>query len=204
MNLTESPFAQNLRRLHTEGVPEEGPSSARVTIVEFTDFQCESCSVQAKMLDDELRQAFPGHVRLYAKDFPLKGVHDWAFQAAVAGACAYEQGNAHFWVYRRWVFDHQEEMSSSNINAKVLEFARQDRLHTQDLRACMSSSAATNAVQASIAEAQALNLSGTPTLFINGRRLDGSRRWSEIQAIIRFELDNTQAAGDAKCLCGPN
>src|SRR5437899_8460408 len=90
-DMTKSPFKNNLDKLKTESAPRFGAAGAPVTMVVFGDFQCPNCKSEAEVLRKNLPSAFPDKVQVYFKDFPLQSIHPWAFTAALAGRCVYQQ-----------------------------------------------------------------------------------------------------------------
>src|SRR5262249_53017256 len=93
--------------------PARGPDGAKVTIVEFSDFQCPYCARGRKVVDEVLK-SYPKDVRVVFRDFPLP-MHDNAQKAAEAGQCAAEQGK--FWELHDWMFDHQDKLSVAELTA---------------------------------------------------------------------------------------
>src|SRR5437868_3731985 len=83
-----------------------GPAGAKVTIVEFSDFECPAC----RMAEPPVRRImalYDGKVRLVFKHFPLERMHPWARRGAVAAECAGRQGR--FWEFHHELYDHQDE-----------------------------------------------------------------------------------------------
>src|SRR5277367_5346220 len=83
-NLGKSPFQSNLDKLTLTDQPSFGPADAAVTIVEFGDFECPDCKMEAPVLRHDLTEAFSSKVRVIFKNFPLESVHPWARAAAIA------------------------------------------------------------------------------------------------------------------------
>src|SRR5262249_35409256 len=77
-DIRESPFASELKNLHTGSAPAQGPANAPVTLAVFSDFQCPYCKEVAKTLQQNLVKTYPDQVRLVFKDFPLESIHPWA------------------------------------------------------------------------------------------------------------------------------
>jgi len=111
---------------------------------------------------------FPGKVRLVYKDFPLN-FHAGAEPAAVAARCAAEHGR--FWTYHDLLFTAQPAFS----RADLLTYADRLDVPREPFRACLDSGRYRDAVRADIQEGRALGVTGTPTFFVNGRRLVGAQ-----------------------------
>jgi protein-disulfide isomerase len=193
-SLGKSPFQANLDRLTLADQPSFGPTDAPVTIVEFGDFECPDCKMEAPVLRRDLAESMGGKVRVYFKNFPLESVHPWARAAAIAGRCVYRQGQPAFWKFYDWIYDQQEEITGDNLNAKVLAWAGDNSVDTSKLGQCLDTKATEPEVDRSIAEGRALGVSGTPTLFINGRKI-GGLLWPDLQLVINKELEYTTAGG---------
>src|SRR5208282_4911351 len=166
-NLGKSPFQSNLDKLTLTDQPSFGPADAPVTIVEFGDFECPDCKMEAPILRHDVTDTFAGKVRVYFKNFPLESVHPWARAAAIAGRCVYQQGQPAFWKFYDWDYENQDQITADNLNAKVLAWAGENGVDTVKLGQCIDTKASEPEVNSSIAEAHALGVSGTPTLFIN-------------------------------------
>jgi protein-disulfide isomerase len=184
-DMSVDPFADNRAKAHLEGNPSKGPADARVTLVEFSDFECPHC----RELYEELKEVearYP-QVRVVYKDFPLTTIHPWAQTAALGGRCAFEQSPAGFWKVHDSIFDNQDVLSAENVWDKLVEFATAAGLNADTFKACLSSPDAEKAVDANRADGVALDVSSTPTVYINGRPLVGGDV-ATLDRLIDFEL----------------
>lgn len=186
-NVNQTPFQENLDKLTTAGAPSFGAANAPITIFEFGDLQCPDCKMEAPVLRNNLIQTFPGKVRVYFKDFPLESLHPWARAAAITGRCVYRQGEQAFWNFYDWIYDTQDQIDPGNLQSKVLAWAGQKGLDSIQLGRCIDSKATESEVNRSIAEGRSLGIRGTPTLFIDGRRI-GGLQWPDLQLVINNEL----------------
>ncbi len=170
-DMNADPFAEIRSKLHTENAPAMGPSNAKVTLVEFADLECPSC----RQLDRVLRDYLPQHpeVRLVFKHFPLTQIHPWAMTAATATQCAFQQNAAAFWKMHDAIFDAQDLINPSNVWDKMLDLASQEGLNLDQFKACTSSPDTANQIKQSIEDGHSLNITATPTTFVNGRRVVG-------------------------------
>lgn len=197
-DINKNPFSEDLAKLKTDTAPSFGPAGAPVTLVMFGDFECPDCRMEAMAIRQNLATEFSKEVRVYFKDFPLEQIHPWARTAAIAGRCVYGQQPAAFWKYFDWVYDHQVEITPENFKEKFNDFVKTDsELDGMQLGHCMESNATEAEVNASIAEGKALHIDGTPTSFVNGRRLIGSYPWPNLQQIINGELNYQKTTMDA-------
>jgi protein-disulfide isomerase len=184
-DMSSNPFAENLAHLNIEGNPTSGPADARVTIVEFSDFECPHCRDLFRNLK-ALETQYP-QVRVVYKDFPLTQIHPWTETASIGARCAYMQSPAAFWKVHDAIFESQDLISPENIWEKLLGFASAAGLDTDAFKACMSSPEAKKAVEANRADGQALNVASTPTVFVNGRMLNTADK-SLLDQYIKYEL----------------
>jgi protein-disulfide isomerase len=186
-DMTADPFADTRAKLQLGNSPAMGPANAKVTLVEFADFECPSC----RELDKILREVLPSHpeVRLVYKDYPLTDIHPWAMTAAIAGQCANQQNTQGFWKLHDSIFDAQQLISPSNAWDKINDLANQAGLNLDAFRTCIASPEPTHAIEASIEQGHTLNVNSTPTIFVNGRRIVGADR-TLLDQLIQFELFN--------------
>ena len=202
-NFAENPFKEDLEKLKTASAPSFGPASAPVTVVEFGDFECPNCKEEAKTLRDNVPTQFPTQVRVVFKDFPLEQIHPWAKSAAIAGRCIYQQNLGAFWKFHDWIYDHQTDITAENLKTQVLDFAKNaPDLDSLQLGRCIDTKATEAEVDASIAEAHALHVDATPTLFLNGRRLVGNYPWQNLNQILTGELNYQKSSHDTPAASG--
>ena len=200
-DIDKSPFAGELAKLKTDLQPSFGTPGAKVVIVAFSDFQCGYCREEAKTLRANLLQAYPKDVRLYFKDFPIEQIHPWAKQASIAGRCVFRQNPAAFWDFHDWIFDKQAEITPQNLKAKLTEWIPTKGLDSMQFSRCFENRSTEAEVNRSIAEARALKVNSTPTLFVNGRMVPGSVPWPQMKAIIDWELDYASKHPDSGEKC---
>jgi protein-disulfide isomerase len=185
-DMTRDPLADTRARLQIKDAPILGEAKAPVTLVEFSDFECPVC----RNLHDALRGLLPkyGHqVRVVFKDFPIEQIHPWARTAALAGRCAYQQDPSSFWKLYDFIYDHQDLISAENAWQKMLDYGSQAGLNTDNLKACMAGPEAGPAIDASRANGLLVEVSSTPTVFVNGRRLVGADA-RILEQYIQYEL----------------
>jgi protein-disulfide isomerase len=189
-DMTKDPLAENRVKLQTKDAPSSGDPAGSVTMVEFSDFECPVCRSLHDVLQG-LLVAYP-QVHLVFKDFPLEQ-HPWARIAAIAGRCAYNQDPKSFWKMYDLIYDNQEIISAENAYNKFNDYASQVGLNADSFKSCLSSPEAAAAVDASRANGLALEVSSTPTIFINGRRVVGADPHL-IEQNIKYELARPKAS----------
>lgn len=195
-HIDKSPFQPVKDLLKEENQPSfGGDAKALVDVVVFGDFQCPVCKKENVELRKNLPAAFGTKVRVYFNDFPLNSIHPWAMKASVYGRCTYRQGQETFWKFHDWIFENQQSITVENLDAKVQEFAKDNQADGAKLTACSTDSTAVAEVNRNIKMGHDLSVSATPTLFINGRKIEGAMEWPVLTQLLQIEID--QAAKDA-------
>ncbi len=187
-------FADTRAKLHPDGNPSKGPTDARVTVVEFSDFECPHCQQFYRMLKT-VEPNYP-QVRFVFKDFPLVAVHPWALTAALGARCAYLQSPDAFWLVHDAIFENQEIISAENVWDKVLEFAARAGLDKEAVKACMSGPDSRKAIEASATDGVAVDVNSTPTVFVNGRPVNAGDE-SALRQYIEYELKSQRGQAPA-------
>ncbi|MCL4523455.1 MAG: thioredoxin domain-containing protein [Acidobacteria bacterium] len=191
---TKDPFAETRAQITLAGAPFKGPANARVTVVEYADFQCPTCRGLYSILKS-VQPQFP-QVKFVYKDFPLEQIHPWSMTAATAARCAYQQKPSAFWVLHDRLYDNQELISATTAWQTMLDYARDAGLDVDAFRTCMTAPETRAIIQKSVDEATKLRIANTPTVFVNGRRFIGADRQT-LEQYIRFELAATAPAPTA-------
>jgi protein-disulfide isomerase len=160
--------------------PMKGNPSAKVTLVEFADYECPHC----KRLQPVLRQIveeFHNDVKVYFKHYPLPQ-HTNARLAAEAAVAANKQGK--FWAFQDKLWDKQDELSPAEIE----KLAKEAGLDVAKFRADLASPAVKERVQKDRAEGQALGLQATPTVYLDGREFTDTKDTESFREWIKEEL----------------
>ena len=161
-----------------------GPDDAPVTIVEWSDFQCPYCMKQAPVLA-HVRQKYGAQVRVVYRPMPM-AFHRDAMLAAEAGAAAAAQGK--FWPFHDQVWAHFGKLSRADLD----DFAKAAGLDMTAFDAALDERRYHNAIVAEASAAEALGVDGTPTLFINGLPLVGSRDETSLDRVIDLHINNAK------------
>ena len=168
----------------TEGAFVKGSKDAKVTMVEFSDFQCPFCHNVVATVKEVMRQ-YEGRVKWVYRDFPIASLHPQAPKAAEAARCAGEQGK--FWEYHDLLFDSQAQATVVDFK----RFADQLKLDAKSFGLCLDNGTHQAAVEADVQDGVRLGITGTPTFFINGRALVGAQPLETFRRIIEAELRHT-------------
>ena len=170
----------------TPGSPVMGPPNARITLVEFSDFQCPYCSKAVAQINATLN-AYPNDVRLIFKQYPLES-HPAAAISAAASLAAHRQGK--FWPMHNVMFANRPKLSRQSI----LAWAKEIGLDMKRFAADLDSEAIHKDVLRDQADGDKAGVEGTPTLFLNGQKYNGDLAPDAIKPVIDGELKRLSAA----------
>jgi protein-disulfide isomerase len=190
------PFAADRAKLQ-KGIngPARGPANAPLTIVEFADLQCPACKAAQPELQRLL--ADEPNAKFVFQQFPLTQMHHWAFEAAEYGDCVYRENPAAFWKFVDSVYGAQEQITADTKNsedagkkaeAKLKELASAAGADGQKVAACANQPATAERIKQSVALAKEVDVTGTPTVFINGRKIGnlGQLPYDQLKRLVDF------------------
>ncbi len=161
-----------------------GGENAKVTIVEFSDFQCPYCAQGAERVH-ELKKKYGNKIKLYFRQFPLPPtMHPQARQAAEASLCVNEQGMDKFWKYHDLLFKNQDKLDDANL-AKFAKEAGADQAKFEE---CYKAKKYAAQVQSDMAYGEKVGVRSTPTFFVNGQLINGALPVESFSEIIDEEL----------------
>lgn len=183
-----APPATKLRTQVSEADHTQGPANAKVTIVEYSDFQCPACAVVQPLLS-RLVLEFPNDVRFAYRHFPLKSIHINALLSAQASEAAGNQGK--FWEMHDVLFNTQSQWS--DMDDPLQFFASLAESIGADKNLFMTDITSQNVVARvndSYNEASRLGLGGTPTLFINGSLIDTPSSYDALKELITSQIQS--------------
>lgn len=161
------PFERD-RQLLEKGMngPSKGPKDAPVTIFEFGDLQCPACKAAQPQVEALI--ASEPNARFVFQNFPLE-MHNWAAKGAYYADCVGHASRDAFFKFVARAYETQQDITSSNVDEKLTALATEVGLKGDEIAACATTPVAKARVDASIALGKSVNVTGTPTLFINGR-----------------------------------
>jgi len=148
--------------------PSRGPKDAPVTIVEFGDLQCPACKAAQPAIEG-LVAAEP-NARFVFQNFPLE-MHNWAAKGAAYADCVGHASNEAFWKFVAKTYETQSDITAENADEKLTALANDAGVKGADIAVCAGTPLTQAHVEASLALGKAVNVTGTPTLFINGRSI---------------------------------
>jgi protein-disulfide isomerase len=188
VDLSVDPLKQVMAKIKLDDQPARGPKDAKVTMVEYSDFQCPFCSKVYDTVEKQVMKDYGDKVRFVFKNFPLSSIHPWAEDGAVASECAFQQSNDGFWALYNGLFSKQSEINKDNLKEKASGIAKDAGLDLGKFQECFDGKKSLDAVKADEGEASALGVNSTPTFFINGRKLSGAGSYEQFKALIDQEL----------------
>jgi protein-disulfide isomerase len=165
--------------------PSLGRTSAPITLIEFSDFQCPFCQRVAPTLK-KVRDTYGDKVRIVWKDFPLTQIHPQAFKAGEAAHCAGDQGK--YWEYHDRLFANQQQLQPEELKKHAADLG----LDAAAFNACLDTSKYGERVRDGVAQGQRLGVNSTPTIYINGRMLSGAQPYETFVSVIDEELSRAK------------
>src|SRR5579884_3374125 len=172
--------------------PSKGPANSPVTIVEFSDLQCPHCKSAEPVIERLL--ADEPNVRFVWENFPLPS-HNWAFKAASYADCLGRENKDAFWKFVKGVFDAQEQITEQNADEKLGSIVTASGANAANVAACAGKPETADRVKQAIALGKAVDVTGTPTLFINGRKIGNvtGAPYEFIKQMVDFDVKQATA-----------
>ena len=186
-DVTADPFQEVVKKITLKDTPAKGPKDAKVTIVEYSDFQCPYCARAHDTVSNQVLKEYGDKVRLVYKNFPL-AFHKWAEAAAIAGECVYDQDEAAFWKLYDYYFANQKDMTPENVKDKTVEAVAGTKVNKDKFGECYDGKKTLDRVKSDMAEGQSVGVTGTPAFLINGRKISGAQPYQNYKAVIDDEL----------------
>jgi protein-disulfide isomerase len=184
-----------MSKIDVSGRPTRGAKASKVVVVNFDDFECPFCSRMHQTLFPTIFKEYGDRVTFIYKDYPLVEIHPWATHAAVDANCLVAQNNDAYWDFADYIHANQHEVSNEKTPGARLEALDklallQGQKHNLDvvkLQSCIKAQDE-SAVKASMKEAEGVGVEATPTLFVNGQKIDGAVPIGELRAALDSAL----------------
>jgi protein-disulfide isomerase len=191
LDLSKDPYADTISKMDLKGRPTRGNPNAKVVAVNYDDFQCPYCSMLHRTLFPQILAEYGDRVLFVYKDFPLEEIHPWSKHASIDANCLFVQKNEAYWDFADFIHANQHVVSAEK--GQEAQFARVDQIAVQQgerehldsvkLQACLKAQN-DDAVKLSVREAENLGIESTPTLYVNGMKLDGAAPVEQLRAIF--------------------
>jgi protein-disulfide isomerase len=184
--------------LSLEGAPFKGDKAAKVTVVEFTDYQCPFCSRHFRQTWPQLDQEYvkTGKVKFFLRDLPLEALHPLAFKAAEATHCAADQGK--YWEMHDRLFSHQEALGRKDLSGHAEALG----LDVGAFDKCLDSDKPAERIRKDVADSEKAAARGTPIFYLGVTEPNSSSikavaviRGARPYAVFKQAIDGLLAAG---------
>jgi protein-disulfide isomerase len=172
-------------------LPVKGDKNAKLTIVEFSDFQCPFCKQYFDQTDAQIQEKYvkTGKAKFTYRHYPLTTIHPNAQIAAEASECANEQDA--FWKFHDLLFQNQDtwsQQSATDVINSFVDYAGQAGINADQFRSCVEAHKYKKKVDDDAAAGAQVQVDGTPAFFVNGYRLTGAQPFSEFEKVIEEQL----------------
>jgi protein-disulfide isomerase len=170
-------------KIPTGNAPAKGPEHAKVTIIEYSDFQCPFCS-RVEPTVDQIMKTYGKDVRVLWKNQPLP-FHPNAMPSAQIAMAGYaKKGNDGFWKLHDTLFHNQQNITRPDLE----KYAKEAGLSDEDIKDALDNKKYDAGIQADMAEGTKFGARGTPAFFINGRSLSGAQPFDAFKKVIDEEI----------------
>ena len=195
-DLTRDPYAETMKQISLTDRPVRGNPDAKVTIVNYDDFECPFCARMHSTLMTEILPQYQDKIKIVYKDYPLLQIHPWAQHAANDANCLAKENAAAYWELADYLHSNQRAINASQqnlpasfaeIDRQTMDFGKKNGVDLPRLQACLKAQSDA-AVKASMAEGDKLGVSATPTVFINGERLEGALDADDVKMALNRQL----------------
>jgi protein-disulfide isomerase len=188
--------------LTIDGYPSKGSQSAKLILIEFTDYQCPFCGRHFQQTSPQIEREYvsTGRVRYVVRDFPIESIHKDALKAAEAAHCAGEHGQ--YWEMHARLFNSQNALTADDLSA----YAGALGLDVQSFRRCLDSNKYTAKIRQDLAEAQKAGVQATPSFLLGVAEPDGSSvkvvkmiAGAHPYTVFKGVLDSLLSIREARC-----
>ena len=195
IDLTEDPYAATMKKIDVAGRPMRGNPDAKVTIINYDDFECPFCARMHSTLMTEILPQYGDKVKIIYKDYPLS-MHPWAKRAANDANCLAKESGPGYWEFADYVHANQRVISGNQKDTQnsfneldhiTLDIGKKNGADATRLQACIKAQPDA-ALKASVAEGDSIGVNATPTVFVNGQRLEGAVDIEEVKAALNQQL----------------
>jgi protein-disulfide isomerase len=194
-DLNKDAYSDLMSKIDVTGRPSRGAKGAKVVVVNFDDFECPFCSRMHETLFPEILKEYGDRVTFIYKDYPLAEIHPWAIHAAVNAGCLAAQNGDAFWDFADYIHANKQVIDSGRtpdarldvVDKMALMQGQRHNVDVPKLQACLMAQNE-DQVRASMKEADSLGVNATPTLFINGQKIDGAVPINELRAALDTAL----------------
>ncbi len=183
------PYADNREKLKQAFGPTRGSATPDITLVEFADLECPACKTAQPIINRLL--ADEPNIRLVFQSYPLAELHPWAMEAASYLDCIYRSDNQAAVTFLETIYDHQGEITKDNATEKLKQYAQEAKADAAKTATCAATLSTRERLEKGIDLGRSLKITGTPTLFVNGRPIGnlGGLPYDSLKALVEFEAN---------------
>src|SRR5262245_13710541 len=182
-DVTADPAKAVMEKITLKGEPFVGGANAKVTIVEWSDFQCPFCSKAYATVENQVLKEYGDKVKFYFKNYPLP-FHPWAEAGAVAAECAKQQKPEAFWKVYHALFEGQAQINPDNVKQKATDALAGTGVDMAKWNDCYDNKKSLAAVKAQMCEGSSVGVTGTAGFLINGRLISRAQPFDHFKAVI--------------------
>jgi len=195
IDLTEDPYAATMKKIDVAGRPVRGNPNAKVTIINYDDFECPFCARMHSTLMTEILPQYGDKIKIIYKDYPLS-MHPWAKHAANNANCLAKENGQGYWEFADYVHANQRAISGNQKDLQgslneldhiTMDIGKKNGADASRLQACIKAQP-DDVMKASVAEGDSIGVNATPTVFVNGERLEGAVDIDEVKAALNQRL----------------
>jgi len=195
IDLTKDPYAELMKKIDVTGRPTRGAKDAKVVAINYDDFECPFCARMHSTLMTEILPQYGDKIKIIYKDYPLS-MHPWAKRAANNANCLAKESGQGYWEFADYVHANQRSISGNQKDVQnsfneldhlTLDIGKKNGADTNRLQACIKAQPDA-AMKASMAEGDTIGVNATPTVFVNGERLEGAVDIEEVRAALNQRL----------------
>jgi len=191
LDLSKDPYADTISKMDLKDRPTRGNPNAKVVAVNYDDFQCPYCSMLHRTLFPQILAEYGDRVLFVYKDFPLEEIHPWSKHASNDANCLFAQKNEAFWDFADFIHANQHLVSGektqdaqfARVDMIAMQQGEKEHLDSAKLLTCLRAQN-DDAVKLAAREAGNLGIESTPTLYVNGMKLDGAAPVEQLRAIL--------------------
>jgi len=194
IDLTKDLYAETMHKIDVANRPVRGNPEAKVTIVNYDDFECPFCARMHSTLMSQILPQYGNKIKIVYKDYPLVQIHPWAERAAIDANCLAKESGTAYWQLADYLHANQRSIPPQNVQASdaeldrlTLDFGKKNGADMDRLQACLKTQSDA-IVKASMDEGDTVGVNATPTLFVNGERLEGAMDADEVRAALNRQL----------------
>lgn len=189
-DLNTNPDKERWSKIRLDNAAAKGNGKAKITVVEFSDFQCPACyNAYKTTTETQLMKDYGDRIRFVFKNFPLH-MHPWAEPASVAAECVRAQKPEKFWSMHNAYFDNQKTITPENVKSESIKYAQKTGVDMKRFESCYDKKETLPLVRAHMAEGDAAGINSTPTFVIEGHTFAGAN-YANLKTIIDEFLNGT-------------